>query len=212
MYCLKCKYTSFDHFEMCPKCGSNWEETKKALNLDWVPAPAYAEEVSETPVARSTETQSLQQEEVEIQPHHYEFANSEESEDEGSSLEEIEYPEIDFEEPSEEISHPDLEQLLDSYSMESAPEINFEEGSTDKTEDSGIEESGEELELLDDDLDLDIQEDLDLEETDTDVDRGTGQGSTSDSQNKDSQRGDEEIDISSILDDSEDEDSDKNKT
>ena len=208
MYCLKCKYTSFDHFDNCPKCGSNWEETKQVLNLDWIPAPAYAEEESETPIDRTTETQAPQQEEVELQPHHYEFANSRESEDEGSSLQEIEYPEIDFEEPSEEISHPDLEQLLDSYSMESTPEINLEEESGDKTE-----ESGEELELLDDDLDLEVHEDLEEEEIDTDIDEETktGQESTSDSHKKDSQRGDEEIDISSILDDSEDEDSEKNK-
>ncbi|MGM0611638.1 MAG: hypothetical protein ACQES5_11220 [Thermodesulfobacteriota bacterium] len=36
MYCSKCKYTSFDHLDKCPKCGQNWSETKKALNLEWL--------------------------------------------------------------------------------------------------------------------------------------------------------------------------------
>lgn len=36
MFCRKCRYTSFDHYETCPKCGYNWEEERKRLNLDWL--------------------------------------------------------------------------------------------------------------------------------------------------------------------------------
>ncbi|MFO7878255.1 MAG: hypothetical protein R6U55_16935 [Desulfovermiculus sp.] len=40
MYCIHCKYTSFDYLPSCPRCGKDWTETKKALNLDWVVASA----------------------------------------------------------------------------------------------------------------------------------------------------------------------------
>ena len=36
MYCSKCSYTSFDHLSNCPKCGLDWTEEKKKLNLDWL--------------------------------------------------------------------------------------------------------------------------------------------------------------------------------
>jgi len=36
MYCPKCKYTSFDHLDQCPKCGRDWASERKALNLDWL--------------------------------------------------------------------------------------------------------------------------------------------------------------------------------
>ncbi len=36
MYCFKCKYTSFDHFSKCPKCGRDWSEDKKKINSDWI--------------------------------------------------------------------------------------------------------------------------------------------------------------------------------
>ena len=52
MYCKKCRFHSFDHVGACPKCGADWEETRKSLYLNWItasgvnwvaPAPAKAE-------------------------------------------------------------------------------------------------------------------------------------------------------------------------
>ena len=40
MYCKSCKYTSFDHLQSCPRCGQDWSEVQKALNLDWLVEPA----------------------------------------------------------------------------------------------------------------------------------------------------------------------------
>lgn len=36
MYCKKCRFHSFDHVAACPKCGANWDETRKALYLSWI--------------------------------------------------------------------------------------------------------------------------------------------------------------------------------
>jgi len=44
MFCPKCKYTTFDYFEKCPKCNYNWSETKKQLGLDWILEPEIAQE------------------------------------------------------------------------------------------------------------------------------------------------------------------------
>jgi hypothetical protein len=38
MYCKKCKFHAFDHVSTCPKCGADWEETRKALYLNWITA------------------------------------------------------------------------------------------------------------------------------------------------------------------------------
>ena len=38
MYCKKCRFHSFDHVAACPKCGADWEETRKALYLSWITA------------------------------------------------------------------------------------------------------------------------------------------------------------------------------
>lgn len=38
MYCKKCKFHSFDHVSTCPKCGADWEESRKALYLNWITA------------------------------------------------------------------------------------------------------------------------------------------------------------------------------
>ena len=43
MFCPKCKYTTFDYFEKCPKCNYNWSETKKQLGLDWILEPEIAQ-------------------------------------------------------------------------------------------------------------------------------------------------------------------------
>ncbi|MGE4440759.1 MAG: hypothetical protein AB7D27_04635 [Desulfomicrobium sp.] len=38
MYCKKCKFHSFDHVSACPKCGTDWEDSRKALYLNWITA------------------------------------------------------------------------------------------------------------------------------------------------------------------------------
>lgn len=38
MYCKKCKFHAFDHVSTCPKCGADWEESRKALYLNWITA------------------------------------------------------------------------------------------------------------------------------------------------------------------------------
>lgn len=40
MFCTRCKYTSFDYLPSCPRCGRDWTEAKRTLNLEWVVASA----------------------------------------------------------------------------------------------------------------------------------------------------------------------------
>ena len=40
MFCIHCKYTSFDYLPSCPRCGRDWSQEKKTLNLDWLVASA----------------------------------------------------------------------------------------------------------------------------------------------------------------------------
>ncbi len=40
MFCPKCRYTSFDHLKKCPKCGYDWSDVRKTLNLDWLVPPS----------------------------------------------------------------------------------------------------------------------------------------------------------------------------
>ncbi len=44
MFCPKCKYTTFDHFSSCPRCGYDWEELRRGLSLDWIEEPSTSEE------------------------------------------------------------------------------------------------------------------------------------------------------------------------
>lgn len=41
MYCKKCKYYAHDHISTCPKCGANWEDTRKELHLNWLTKASY---------------------------------------------------------------------------------------------------------------------------------------------------------------------------
>ena len=36
MFCPKCKFTSSDHLNDCPKCGTDWTNAKKTLELTWL--------------------------------------------------------------------------------------------------------------------------------------------------------------------------------
>lgn len=38
MYCKKCKYHASDNSSVCPKCGTNWNEERKGLSLNWLKA------------------------------------------------------------------------------------------------------------------------------------------------------------------------------
>ncbi len=56
MYCKKCKFHSFDHVSACPKCGTDWEESRKALYLNWISATGVnwlAQEAATQPAAPS---------------------------------------------------------------------------------------------------------------------------------------------------------------
>lgn len=50
MYCKKCKFHASDSVSTCPKCGANWEETRKALSLSWLTGSRHWEpSAPETP-------------------------------------------------------------------------------------------------------------------------------------------------------------------
>ncbi len=37
MYCPYCRYTSFDHLPVCPKCNYDWSKTRELFGLDAQP-------------------------------------------------------------------------------------------------------------------------------------------------------------------------------
>jgi hypothetical protein len=41
MYCSKCHYHAQDHLKVCPKCNTSWEESRKALGLDWMRSDGF---------------------------------------------------------------------------------------------------------------------------------------------------------------------------
>ncbi|WP_141721026.1 hypothetical protein [Desulfoplanes formicivorans] len=61
MYCRQCGFHSFDHLHACPKCGHNWDTTRKSLGLQWIKEPLGSWlENSPAPSAPDTQ-QSAQQ-------------------------------------------------------------------------------------------------------------------------------------------------------
>ena len=258
MYCVKCKYTSFDHLENCPKCGYDWMETRKNLNLDWLPTPLETENSQQTePIKR---VKQVTEEEVELDSDHFLLDsinqskwNAEETKNTQTLSEKAQIEESDFseseanwelnaadletgseskedifnsaqstesnsqenkdpelkEQSSEDISHPDLEQLLDSYSTESTQNSGEAKEKPLSTVSEHIEE---ELELF---ADLEIEtdkEDLNQEAINTNKkmkDRTNGENSSNSNANNQNQRQEEEIDITSILDNFEEEDKNK---
>ena len=48
MFCIKCKYISFDYLPKCPKCGFEWTETRKRMNLDWMIEPVEEDTSTDT--------------------------------------------------------------------------------------------------------------------------------------------------------------------
>lgn len=57
MYCKKCKFHSFDHVSTCPKCGADWEESRKSLYLTWISASGVNWLARDTAAAQSAAAQ-----------------------------------------------------------------------------------------------------------------------------------------------------------
>jgi hypothetical protein len=62
MYCKKCKFHSFDHVSACPKCGADWEESRKALYLNWISASGvnWLQQSSAAPKPAAESSQTVQ--------------------------------------------------------------------------------------------------------------------------------------------------------
>lgn len=71
MYCAKCKYTTFDHFDNCPKCGKSWQEEKEKLGLGWLNFVSGN--------FSDLETQELEETKISTKEEKFEFENNEES-------------------------------------------------------------------------------------------------------------------------------------
>lgn len=59
MYCKKCKYHAFDHVGTCPKCGLEWEETRKALYLNWLTSRGHDWFATPTAQAQPAVTETI---------------------------------------------------------------------------------------------------------------------------------------------------------
>jgi len=115
MYCSKCKYTTFDHFDNCPKCGRNWQEEKSGLGLGWLnfaytPLGGISEEKSESVLA-SEEGFAFENNQTEPSSEEFTFKSP------SASL-------LETEEPSGDI---EAEISFDSENLESTATENLEE-------------------------------------------------------------------------------------
>ncbi len=125
MYCKSCKYTSFDHLQSCPRCGQDWSEVQKALNLDWLVEPAPQPKGQDSPYLNPEEFAFQDQQETStaaetgLDDSELEFA----SVDEAGQLQAGQSGLIDFEleEDSERSSHVEEDEI-----MISEPEIDLE--------------------------------------------------------------------------------------
>ncbi|MFO7718302.1 MAG: hypothetical protein ACQESV_10125 [Thermodesulfobacteriota bacterium] len=107
MFCSKCKFTSFDHADACPRCGADWSATKKQLDLHWLrPNPAAwfpptgaVGETSTSPPAAPETSYTTPPPSATNQPAAHEAA----SQDEG-------------------ITSADLDELFSDHAAEPAPE------------------------------------------------------------------------------------------
>lgn len=66
MYCKKCKFHSFDHVSACPKCGADWEESRKALYLNWISASgvSWLQQGTAAPKPATESSQAMRKAEV----------------------------------------------------------------------------------------------------------------------------------------------------
>jgi len=125
MYCKSCKYTSFDHLQSCPRCGQDWSEVQKALNLDWLVEPAPQPKGQDSPYLNPEEFAFQNQQETStaaetgLEDSQLEFA----SVDEAGQLQAGQSGLIDFEleEDSEGSSHVEEDEIVISE-----PEIDLE--------------------------------------------------------------------------------------
>jgi len=125
MYCKSCKYTSFDHLQSCPRCGQDWSEVQKALNLDWLVEPAPQPQGQDSPYLNPEEFAFQDQQktstvaETGLDDSELEFA----SVDEAGQLQAGQSGLIDFEleEGSEGSSHVEEDEIVISE-----PEIDLE--------------------------------------------------------------------------------------
>jgi len=69
MYCKKCKFHSFDHVSACPKCGADWEESRKALYLNWILASGTNWLTHDAVAPQSASGSSAKPEKVEAPAH-----------------------------------------------------------------------------------------------------------------------------------------------
>lgn len=69
MYCKKCKFHSFDHVSACPKCGADWEESRKALYLNWILASGTNWLTHDAVAPQSAPESSAKPEKVEVHAH-----------------------------------------------------------------------------------------------------------------------------------------------
>jgi hypothetical protein len=124
MYCKSCKFTSFDHLQACPRCGQDWSDVQKALNLDWL-----VEQVSQS---RGQDSPYLRPEELAFQDRKEAVAAGEAGQEAGglefSSLEENSHQAaqtglIDFEldEDTEDSAQNDEDEIVISE-----PEIDLD--------------------------------------------------------------------------------------
>lgn len=71
MYCPKCKHTGFDHLATCPKCGSDWQSIRTALNLNWLQSAGHewlSESAPEPPEAEAEPGPSTAPEPMDFEP------------------------------------------------------------------------------------------------------------------------------------------------
>lgn len=54
MYCKKCRYHAYDHIAACPKCNADWEESRKALFLNWISTSGFNWLAPDTQPSRHT--------------------------------------------------------------------------------------------------------------------------------------------------------------
>lgn len=109
MYCTKCKYTSFDSLESCPKCSTSWEEDRKFFNLTWI------EENKEGWTVRSSE--------VAEQPQGAEAADIGADE---AFMQEVDLDDSGLfmdESASEDLATEDTENLFSDQDKEDSPDI-----------------------------------------------------------------------------------------
>ncbi|WP_456325164.1 hypothetical protein [Desulfonauticus submarinus] len=155
MYCAKCKYTTFDHFDNCPKCGKSWQEEKEKLGLGWLNFVLGN--------FSDLETQELEETKISPKEKKFEFENNEES---AFSLKQ----ETPVEKSKDEhaplleaniTSDSNISNESEEMEIEFSPENIFEEPSSKDTEEPIFNISQDEH---DDEITSELLEDLSLEE------------------------------------------------